>query len=80
MPAAAVNKRDPSDHLVSSAEVARILNVHDVTVRRHLMARDDFPRPMRLGGNRCSWWHSEIVAFAESRRDAPVGRGRKARS
>jgi predicted DNA-binding transcriptional regulator AlpA len=73
MSAAAPKARAADDYLIGGVEVARILNVHPVTVHRHLVSREDFPRPHRIGGNRLSWWRSEILAFVESRRDQPHG-------
>lgn len=65
--AAAPKARAADDHLIGSIEVARILGVHPVTVHRYLVKRSDFPPHVRIGGNRLSWWRSDIIAFIELR-------------
>jgi predicted DNA-binding transcriptional regulator AlpA len=67
MTAPATKKRDPDDHLIGAIEVARILNVHPITIHRHCLKQPEFPRPIRVGGNRLSWWHSDIVEYINAR-------------
>jgi predicted DNA-binding transcriptional regulator AlpA len=65
----AARKREEEDRLIGTEELATLLNVHVVTIYRHLVKRSDFPKPIKIG-TRLAWWRSEIVAYAESKRVA----------
>jgi hypothetical protein len=62
--------RPADDRLCSTLEVARILNVHPQSIHTYYLKLPGFPKPMRVGGRgpggRLSFWHSEIVAYANS--------------
>jgi predicted DNA-binding transcriptional regulator AlpA len=75
---APIEKRDPDDYQIGSTEAARLIGCHVVSIRRHFIHRSDFPRPYRMGGNKLSFWRSEIIDFIESRRGQPHARKVKA--
>jgi predicted DNA-binding transcriptional regulator AlpA len=61
---------------VSAETGAALLDVSKRTFLEELAPRPDFPKPMREGHPR--WKASEILQWAEQRRDAGLRRGRRA--
>lgn len=57
-----MTKKSTDDYLVTALDVARILNVHPVTVHR-LRKNSDFPRPIWVKSNKMSWWNSQILEY-----------------
>lgn len=60
------------DRLIGTAEVARRLNIHLITVYR-LRDRPGFPAPRRIA-NKLAWRESDIDAWIASQ---PAARGRR---
>jgi hypothetical protein len=62
--------RPADDRLCSTLETARILNVHPQSIHTYYLKLPGFPKPMRVGGRgpggRLSFWHSEVVGYANS--------------
>ena len=62
---------DEEDRLIGTAEFARLLSIHPVTIYKKLgrdketgKPRDpDFPQPIRGLGNQLKWWLSHAHAY-----------------
>ncbi len=67
-----MNSERENDRLLSSAEGQRLLGVSSSTWFARVVRDPEFPEPIKIG-NVHKFWHSELRAFAESRRVQRAG-------
>lgn len=51
-----------SGRLLSMKQLLREVPVHRATIYK-MMARNEFPQPVKLSRRRVAWWESDIEAF-----------------
>ncbi len=60
------------DRLLRRSEVLAMTGISR-SLLYHLMSRDAFPRPVRIGARAVAWWGWEVLAWMESRERTSAG-------